>query len=140
MSGATDQFMARGVHLRAGLLGEGMMARMGRGLGVWRVAPLMLALVLGVSACNKTHEAERPPEPGDVAVARVDGETIWSSDVRNEAVAQGQIGPGEPRHSHDNESRQNREATLHQGYRRAECRDLPQVLNRFPNAARAGPV
>lgn len=72
------------------------MARMGRGLGVWRVAPLMLALVLGVSACNKTHEAERPPEPGDVAVARVDGETIWSSDVRNEAVAQGQIGPGEP--------------------------------------------
>ncbi|HVZ30150.1 MAG TPA: peptidyl-prolyl cis-trans isomerase [Asticcacaulis sp.] len=66
------------------------------GAGLWKIAPVMLAMVLGLTACNKTQEAERPPEPGDIAVARVDGETIWSSDVRNEAVAQGQIGPGEP--------------------------------------------
>ncbi|MEI9905065.1 MAG: hypothetical protein WDN06_14685 [Asticcacaulis sp.] len=55
----------------------------------------MVALV-SLAACNKTQTSERPPEAGDVAVARVDGQTIWTSDVRNEAVAQGQIGPGEP--------------------------------------------
>jgi peptidyl-prolyl cis-trans isomerase C len=63
---------------------------------MWRLAPLMLVLALGVAACNKPQEAERPPEPGDIAVARVDGKTIWSSDVRNEAENQGQIGQGEP--------------------------------------------
>src|SRR5690606_34953507 len=39
---------------------------------------------------------ERPPEPGDRAVARVEQETIWASDVKREAVAQGLIGEGEP--------------------------------------------
>jgi len=59
--------------------------------------PALLALSLSVSACNKTIVSnEAPPEPGDVAVARIDGETIWTSDVRAEAIAQGQIGPGEP--------------------------------------------
>lgn len=58
--------------------------------------PLILAAGLTVASCNKQTTTERPPEPGDIAVAKVDGHTIWSSDVRNEAVAQGQIGPGEP--------------------------------------------
>ncbi len=58
--------------------------------------PLALAALLGLAACNKTQTSERPPEPGDVAVARVDGQTIWASDVRNEAASEGQIGPGEP--------------------------------------------
>jgi len=59
--------------------------------------PAMLALSLSVAACNKTTVSnEAPPEAGDVAVARIDGETIWTSDVRAEAIAQGQIGPGEP--------------------------------------------
>ncbi len=58
--------------------------------------PLMGALLVALSGCNKTQTAERPPEPGDVAVARVNGETIWASDVRNEAASEGQIGPGEP--------------------------------------------
>ena len=58
---------------------------------------LLLALVVVMLAgCNRTQVSDRPPEPGDVAVARVDGMTVWSSDVRSEAVAQGQIGPGEP--------------------------------------------
>ena len=39
---------------------------------------------------------ERPPQPGDKAVARVNGATVWTSDVKREAVAQGVIGPGEP--------------------------------------------
>lgn len=60
------------------------------------VLPVMLAVVLTVGACNRTQISDSPPEPGDVAVAKIDGHTIWTSDVRAEAVAQGQIGPGEP--------------------------------------------
>ena len=60
------------------------------------VLPVMLAVVLTVGACNKTQVSDSPPEAGDVAVAKIDGHTIWTSDVRAEAVAQGQIGPGEP--------------------------------------------
>ena len=55
---------------------------------------LLVIVLLG--GCNKTQMSDRPPEPGDVAVARVNGMTVWTSDVRNEAVAQGQIGAGEP--------------------------------------------
>lgn len=67
------------------------------GLSLLAVIPMIAALSLTLAACNKTTVSnERPPEPGDVAVARIDGETIWTSDVRAEAIAQGQIGPGEP--------------------------------------------
>ena len=59
-------------------------------------AGVLSATLLGVSACQKTETSERPPEAGDTAVARIDGETIWTSDVRNEAINQGVIGKGEP--------------------------------------------
>lgn len=55
-----------------------------------------LALALALSACGRDDGGDRPPERGDVAVARVDGKTIWMSDVKREAVAQGRIGEGEP--------------------------------------------
>lgn len=55
---------------------------------------LMLALAL--SACTGDRGGDSPPQPGDQAVARVAGETIWASDVKREAVAQGLIGEGEP--------------------------------------------
>jgi peptidyl-prolyl cis-trans isomerase C len=55
-----------------------------------------LVVMLMVSACSQPQVSERPPEPGDVAVARIKDNVIWSSDVRNEAVAQGLIGEGEP--------------------------------------------
>lgn len=58
--------------------------------------PVMAGLVLTVAACNKAEISEAPPEPGDTAVAKIDGHTIWASDVRAEAVAQGEIGAGEP--------------------------------------------
>ena len=59
--------------------------------------PALLVLTLSFAGCTKTTvRNEAPPEAGDVAVARIDGETIWTSDVRAEAIAQGQIGPGEP--------------------------------------------
>jgi peptidyl-prolyl cis-trans isomerase C len=57
---------------------------------------LAAALVLASAACNRPAANSRPPEPGDQAVARVNGQVIWASDVKREAVAEGQIGAGDP--------------------------------------------
>ena len=67
--------------------------RMARSFGTIAVA-LTLSVVL--ASCSGRNGAEHPPEPGDQAVARVDAKTIWASDVKREAVAQGLIGEGEP--------------------------------------------
>jgi len=61
-----------------------------------RNAILAIGLALTLAACGQPKGSEKPPEPGDAAVARVDADTIWSSDVKREAVAQGLIGEGEP--------------------------------------------
>jgi len=58
--------------------------------------PVLLAAVLAVASCDRGGGSDRPPEPGDRAVAEVQGETIWASDVKREAVAQGLVGEGEP--------------------------------------------
>ena len=55
-----------------------------------------LALSLGVAACAPGGRSDRPPQPGDRAVAKVQDQTIWASDVKREAVAQGLVGEGEP--------------------------------------------
>jgi len=60
------------------------------------LAGSIAALALGVSACGKAGPAAAPPERGDVTVATVDGQAVWASDVKREAVAQGLIGEGEP--------------------------------------------
>ena len=60
------------------------------------IAGLIVAAALTVAACGKGGKAEAPPERGDVAVATVDNQTIWASDVKREAVTQGLIGEGEP--------------------------------------------
>ena len=60
------------------------------------LAALLAALGLALAACGDRGGAERPPQPGDEAVARVDGKTVWASDEKREAVAQGLIGEGEP--------------------------------------------
>ncbi len=60
------------------------------GLGLAAVCLLLLA------ACNHGVGDNRAPEPGDTAVAKVNDQTIWASDVKREAVAQGLIGEGEP--------------------------------------------
>lgn len=60
------------------------------------LSALMLAATLVLAACGGGGEADRPPEPGDRAVARVQGQTVWASDVKREAVAQGLVGEGEP--------------------------------------------
>jgi peptidyl-prolyl cis-trans isomerase C len=60
-----------------------------------RAALLTLGL-LALAACARHEAASRPPEPGDKAVALVGDQTVWTSDVKREAVAQGLIGEGEP--------------------------------------------
>jgi peptidyl-prolyl cis-trans isomerase C len=53
-------------------------------------------LLLALAGCGRQAARNRPPEPGDVAVASVNDQTVWASDVKREAVAQGVIGEGEP--------------------------------------------
>ncbi len=67
-----------------------------RNLRSFRTIVLVLTASLVLAACGNRTGAEHPPEPGDQAVAKVDGRTVWSSDVKREAVAQGLIGEGEP--------------------------------------------
>lgn len=55
-----------------------------------------LVLSLGLAGCGRGAGSDRPPEAGDRAVAKVQDETIWASDVKREAVAQGLVGEGEP--------------------------------------------
>ena len=57
---------------------------------------LVFAVCSMLAACQGSSKVERPPVPGDQAVSRVDGQTVWVSDVKREAVAQGLIGEGEP--------------------------------------------
>ncbi|RAK65537.1 peptidylprolyl isomerase [Phenylobacterium kunshanense] len=64
--------------------------------GLFRIAGAVAALSLGLAACDRGGGGDAPPERGDRAVAKVDGKTVWVSDVKREAVAQGLIGEGEP--------------------------------------------
>lgn len=56
----------------------------------------LLAMILALAACGRGAGDDTPPQAGDQAVARVEGQAIWASDVKREAVAQGLIGEGEP--------------------------------------------
>ena len=56
----------------------------------------ILAAGLALVACGERGATDAPPQAGDKAVAKVDGKTVWASDVKREAVAQGLIGEGEP--------------------------------------------
>ena len=58
----------------------------------WLLAAARWAWPPAAEAAGREHA----PERGDRAVAKVDGQTVWSSDVKREAVAQGLIGEGEP--------------------------------------------
>jgi len=64
-----------------------------KGRGGILVAAFCLALL---AACSQPGGDNRAPEPGDTAVAKINDQTIWASDVKREAVAQGLIGEGEP--------------------------------------------
>ena len=62
------------------------------------VLPLLasvLAAMTLTAACGRGG-AETPPEKDDLVVARVQDRSVWASDVRREAVAQGLVGEGDP--------------------------------------------
>ncbi len=63
---------------------------------VLRVCAGLAGCLLALAACNQKRPSERAPEAGDRAVATVGSQTVWASDVKREAVAQGLIGEGEP--------------------------------------------
>ena len=58
------------------------------------LASAVLVLALTV-ACGR-GDAEAPPEKDDLIVAKVQDRSVWASDVRREAVAQGLVGEGDP--------------------------------------------
>ena len=55
-----------------------------------------IACALLLAACGRASGDGNPPEPGDKAVAVVGGQTVWTSDVKREAVTQGMIADGDP--------------------------------------------
>ena len=59
-------------------------------------AAMLAAACLSICGCGKTVATNTPPEPGDRAAAKVDGQVVWVSDVKREAVAEGLIAPGAP--------------------------------------------
>jgi peptidyl-prolyl cis-trans isomerase C len=64
--------------------------------GAPKIATVLALCLLAVAACSRNAISEKPPEAGDKAVAKVGDRTVWASDVKREAVAQGLIGQGEP--------------------------------------------
>ena len=107
-------------------------------LGGWRAKGLNWVLVLACAAllagCGEKHALERAPEPGDKAVATVDGHTVWSSDVKREAVAQGLIGEGEPLDVSSDAFRQMLDEVVDQKLLAAQA--IKQKLDRDPMAQR----
>ena len=78
--------------------GEGNTDVIGKASLSWRKAQLLAATaaLCLAAACAPPTASQHPPEPGDHAVAKVGAQTIWASDVKREAVAEGLIGPGDP--------------------------------------------
>jgi peptidyl-prolyl cis-trans isomerase C len=62
----------------------------------WLLGASLAASLVVLSACGERGAKDPAPQPGDKAVATVDGKTVWASDVKREAQAQGLIGEGEP--------------------------------------------
>ena len=103
----------------------------------WRAVLLAAALFtagLALAACGDREGAEKPPEAGDVAVATVDGKTVWASDVKREAVAQGLIGQGEPLDASSEQFRQVLDQVIDQKLLAAEA--VRRKLDRDPAAQR----
>jgi len=61
-----------------------------------KAAALACALLLAACGRETAMGDGAGPEPGDRAVARAGDQTVYDSDVKREAVAQGAIGAGEP--------------------------------------------
>ncbi len=99
----------------------------------YRSACLALAL-LGLAACGQDGGDAGPPERGDAPAAKVEGRTIWVSDVKREAVAQGLIGEGEPFDPASDQFRQVLDEVVDQKLLAAEA--LKRKLDKEPVAQR----
>ncbi|WP_419318288.1 peptidylprolyl isomerase [Caulobacter sp. ErkDOM-E] len=93
-----------------------------------------LAVTVILAACGQDKSAEKPPEPGDTAVARVNGHNVWASDVKREAVAQGLISEGEPLDISSDVFRQRLDEVVDQKLLAAEA--LKRKLDKDPVAQR----
>jgi peptidyl-prolyl cis-trans isomerase C len=93
-----------------------------------------LALALALAGCSRGEGGDGAPERGDVAAARVDGKTIWVSDIKREAVAQGLIGEGEPLDTSSDLFRQMMDEVIDQRLLASEA--LRQKLEKGPSAQR----
>ena len=94
----------------------------------------LLAVTIVLAACGQNKSAEKPPEPGDTAVARVNGHNVWASDVKREAVAQGLISEGEPLDISSDVFRQRLDEVVDQKLLAAEA--LKRKLDKDPVAQR----
>jgi peptidyl-prolyl cis-trans isomerase C len=99
-----------------------------------RLSLAALVAALSLAACGDRGGGERPPQPGDQAAATVDGRTVWASDVKREAVAQGLIGEGEPLDVSSDLFRQVLEEVIDQKLLAAEA--LKRKLDKDPVAQR----
>lgn len=101
---------------------------------VLRKVGLALALCLALAACGRGPGGDAAPESGDKAVAKVDGKTIWVSDVKREAIAQGLIGAGEPLDASSDVFRQMMDEVIDQKLLAAEA--VRRKLDKDPIAQR----
>jgi peptidyl-prolyl cis-trans isomerase C len=93
-----------------------------------------LALAVALAGCSRGEGGDGAPERGDVAAARVDGKTIWVSDIKREAVAQGLIGEGEPLDTSSDVFRQMMDEVIDQRLLASEA--MRQKLEKDPSAQR----
>lgn len=105
-------------------------------MAVRALRSVLAAAVLATSAaaCDRVPDSSSPPERGDTAVARVDGKTVWTSDVKREAVAQGLVGEGEPLDASSDLFRQTMDEVIDQKLLAAEAQR--RKLDKAPAAQR----
>jgi peptidyl-prolyl cis-trans isomerase C len=99
-----------------------------------RIAVMAVVVALSIAACGRDVGGDNPPERGDKAVAKVDGKTIWASDVKHEAVAQGLVGEGEPLDTSSDLFRRMMDEVIDQKLLAAEARK--RKLDKDPAAQR----
>jgi peptidyl-prolyl cis-trans isomerase C len=105
----------------------------------WILGVALTSSLVLLAACGERGAKDQAPQPGDKAVAKVDGKTVWASDVKREAVAQGLIGEGEPLDASSDLFRKTMDQVVDQKLLAAEAvklklADDPEVLRRVAAA------
>lgn len=95
-----------------------------------RIAPFLLFVVMALAGCGRKATVEPPPAQGDRTVATVNGQPVWASDVKTEAVAEGLIAQGEALDINSPTFRQTLEEVIDQKLLAAEA--IRRKLDRDP--------